>query len=225
MKELPHQNYLPCYGPIPFEPGDRVTIKAHTWAPRLYPDTIVNEPETTGWVVAGVGWCFDDRRAVRLERLVEGEDSFQLEFKHPDLLVLEQKGRGIFEAGIDRPFSPKELRMARFEKFKEKLLQAVLTRYEGYRNPATFLASLHLRNDPGFMNSVLPGLVRKDGTINPNRIEKAFRDRGHRLDPWVHQSPIDVPPEFANYRLPELCHLNVDWAEVAEDFRPDPVRV
>lgn len=76
---------------------------------------------------------------------------------------------------------------------------------------------LYLNQEPRAHQS-LKGFVRKDGSLNPNRVRKLFSDMRLRVDDWAYACPIEVPVEFAHRSNP-VAHLQqVNWPEVAADF-------
>jgi hypothetical protein len=81
--------------------------------------------------------------------------------------------------------------------------------FEGYSNPPTFLAALYLENEP-VCQTQLARMVRADGTINPRRIEKLFRDQKLVIDEWAW-----YPEEFPHRS--EFKYW-VNWTEVGDYF-------
>lgn len=128
---------------------------------------------------------------------------------------LVRRGRGFVTAGVDYQLSPNEAQDLRFEELKRRL-HSIDWSYQGYSNAPTFLAALYLRNHAPFMAS-LASLRRRDGTINPNKVERAFRDARLSVDPWAYCFPIDIPDEFKHHSLGRY-QPQVKWSEVAADF-------
>lgn len=128
---------------------------------------------------------------------------------------LVRKGCGTASPGRDYPLLAYERKELRFERLKRRLL-AIDWSYEGYCNAPTYLAALYLRNCAAFVDS-LARLRRKDGTINPVKVQKAFRQHKLEIDPWAYEFPFDIPVEFQNYALDQY-RPKVDWSEVARDF-------
>lgn len=82
-------------------------------------------------------------------------------------------------------------------------------RYEGFKNPATYLAHLYLRTDAKHHQAVL-GMIRSNFTINPTRLGNYFRKEGLKIDDWAWV-PEGFPPHHEFSRA-------VAWEEVAEEF-------
>lgn len=81
--------------------------------------------------------------------------------------------------------------------------------YEGYTNRPTYLAALYLRAD-GKHNPAIRAMVRKDGSINPNRVRKYFYGAKLKIDDWAWYTPGIVERiEFRNA---------VNWEEIAKEF-------
>lgn len=203
------------------QPGDVVDIVEHRRAPELYPTAFYTIQASSGWVVQSTKRVFvADGESLRLVRMDDcGEHKF--EWVHPDYARLVTKGRGQFEYGVDIPFSKLQLAQQRYQVFKDRvdraMLQVVADGYQGYPNAATFLAALYLRQEPKF-HAQLGYLRRKDGTVNPKKVQKAFHDLRLKVDEWAYACPVDVPDEFARHSLSLLVGLRVDWAVVANDF-------
>lgn len=220
--------------------GDVVAVLEHQWAPRLYPDAISTKPYSEGWVVTGQA-SLADKHDPRLpschDRFVlekppepdTGWSPNKIEFCDRGNLRLLKKGNGTFTRGVDLPFNEMQKRDMRFVEFRSKVAWAIIDRgtHEGWCNPATWYVHLQLANCQQFVNQILPGLWRNDGTINEGKLEKAWESLKARaaVDPiedWMLASPVDVPAEFARWRLPELQALRVDWGEVASEFKRNP---
>lgn len=209
-----------------FEPGDKVSILEHRRAPELYPDRVYAEPASEGWVVAGHAplsrpW----QNKWMLERIDPDNGEATRTFINGGYMALVEKGPGSFIPGVSRPYSEREIKAQRFVAFLARLdaaTQPDKLKHQGYSNAATFLAVTYLRNDPRFAEQMVPQLRRKDGSLNPERVRKAFSTLGLRVDKWAYESPIDVSGEFAMYNLGRpMWRLNVNWPEVAEDFRAE----
>lgn len=133
-----------------------------------------------------------------------------------DRLELVERGPGHFVLGQTHPFTPDELRHQRWQAFVQKLEHLDLS-HQGFCNPATFLAWLYLNQEPA-AHAALRGYVRKNGTINPNRVEKLFRQLKLTVDPWAFECPLDMPAEFSKHLNPAARRQRVDWQEVAGTF-------
>ena len=211
---------------VKFEPGDKVSILEHRRAPALYPNCVYTEPASEGWVVAGHAplsrpW----QNKWMLERIDPNNGEATRNFIDGGYMALVEKGPGSFIPGVSRPYSEREIKAQRFDAFLERLdaaTQPDKLKHQGYSNAATFLAVTYLRNDHRFAEQMVPQLRRKDGSLNPERVRKAFSTLGLRVDGWATESPIDVPGEFAHYNHgAPMWRLNVNWPEVAEDFRAE----
>lgn len=132
-------------------------------------------------------------------------------------MELVRKGRGVAIPGEDYELTEGEKKELRWRAFEQKLL-GIDWSYNGYSNAATYLAALYLRNERAWHDTKLPSLRRKDGSLNPNRVEKAFTDLGLKVDDWAFGFPIDIPTEFANYALGRY-RPKVNWQEVADEFK------
>lgn len=220
--------------------GDVVKVLKHKKTARLYPDRSWTVPEESGWVVTGkmyFGEQFHDpgflseRDCFTLEKLPEPDEGWQpnrMEFIHREHLVIEQKGNGTFTRGVDLPFNKAQLHAQALEAFKSRAALAIVNRgkHEGWTNPATWHVNLQLTNCREFVNNLLPGLWRKDGTINPKRLIKTWRDlkRQGKVQPvedWMYELPLDIPAEFARHNFKDVqdAHLRVDWFEIAADMK------
>lgn len=117
--------------------------------------------------------------------------------------------------------SPDELRKERYDQFVSKAL-AHDTSHQGFTNPATYLAYLYLNNDKDFSTWVKRN-VRKNGTVNPSKVEKYFGAR-HKVDSWAFECPIGVPAEFNRCVIQGLrAKMSVKWGEVANMFTLEEV--
>lgn len=222
--------------------GDVVAVLEHQWAPKLYPHAISTRPYSEGWVVTGeapLDGKHDPRRpsdhdCFTLEKLPERDEGWQpnqMTFVVRQNLRLLKKGSGTFTRGVDLPFNEGQRRVMRFEEFRKKVAQAIIDRgtHEGWRNPATWYVHLQLANCQEFINQILPGLWRKDGTVNYSKLAKVWtrlkaRKLVEPIEDWMRASPIEVPEEFAKWKLPELEALRVDWIEIAADFKRSPAK-
>lgn len=89
--------------------------------------------------------------------------------------------------------------------------------FEGFSNAATYLAWLYLNNDKRALD-LLISWRRKDGTINANKVRKAFYERGNKIDDWALELPIDVPAPIKDWAYTDKYKPRVDWKEVAYEF-------
>lgn len=95
--------------------------------------------------------------------------------------------------------------------------------YQGFCNPATYLAHLYLNNESTF-HRMLPSLWRKDGTINPEKVKKAFKTLKLKIDEWAYEcrftAPIFQKEKFELFSKRVALRLGqVDWNEVAAQFK------
>ena len=95
-------------------------------------------------------------------------------------------------------------------------LDACDVSHQGFSNAATFLACLYINNDARALAEV-QSFQRKDGTVNPNKVNKLFHRRGFVIDAWAYESPIKTPEalEGVQFRL----RSNINWQEVANEFK------
>lgn len=208
-----------------FALGDKVTIKAHTWFARLYPDIPIHDERSEGWVVARIGEPLLLPRYGEVQAVLERIDKhgyLERRFKSLDVLELVKRGKGTMVPGIDRPLSGSEkidLQEIDWLIKIHRVLREIMP-YQGYANAATFSAAVSLANDANFVNQLAPTMRRQDGTINPDKVEKAFFERGHRVDDWATQLPLEVPRlVMARPSVRRIIRsLEVNWAEVAADF-------
>lgn len=128
--------------------------------------------------------------------------------------VIVKNGHGEPVEGVDYQLTEHEYWKIRWAKFV-----ATLTfEYEGWRNSATYLAYLYLNNEGKFHN-MLPKLRRKDGTINPSKVEKAFKELKLEIDDWAYECPKGCPKEFQLHIDSYLRKFNqINWQEVADQF-------
>lgn len=136
-------------------------------------------------------------------------------------LEVVAKGDGTFIPGVTLPFSQRELREQRWTAF-EAAANAVDWTHEGFSNAASFLAWVYLNQDPR-ARAQLCAMQRKDGSVNPGKVEKLFGHMGLTIDDWAYACPLDIPNEFLT-RLnsnPVRNRQCVNWQEVADQFHRD----
>lgn len=222
-----------------FQPGDKVSLIAYSWSPALYPDCVINEEASDGWVVVSLHYnSFKLHQSTygstefyveKLEKNELGADIVRGRFVSEHKMVLVQKGNGFYTLGVDRPKASYEVFGEELLAFRRKVVIAVenkmAARYQGFKNPATFLADLYLNNSHQFMNSVLPTLWRKDGSVNPLKLMKAFKTLGLVIDEWATAVPIEVPEKFKRASFAaEIAPLKVDWLELTFGFHRSRVQ-
>jgi hypothetical protein len=104
--------------------------------------------------------------------------------------------------GKDFPLSKKEIFDERFASRDH--------RFEGFSNPATYLAHLYLRANSKHFSSVC-AMKRANGTVNPVRVQNYFAKQPDlSIDEWARY-PDGFPEQMAYY-------FTVDWVEVAGEF-------
>jgi len=131
-----------------------------------------------------------------------------------DWVSLLEKGPGSFVLGVTHPYTPSELKQQRYDAFHKKWIDHDLT-YQGFTNSSTFHAFLYISQDQSLLKS-LRYMVRADGSIHPNKIEKAYFRRGHIIDPWCLEIPLEIPSEFRSYSFSHKHRLKPNWTEVSK---------
>lgn len=125
-------------------------------------------------------------------------------------------------AWVTHPYSEEELKQQRWDAYVARVHLHDLT-HQGYSNSATFLAALYLDQSTAF-RAQLPGMWRKDGTVNADKVRKAFGQLGMTIDPWAYECPVEAPEEFQHYHNPIRAKLNVNWDEVAAEFTQEKMK-
>lgn len=142
------------------------------------------------------------------------EDAYDASFVtlFPYCLRLIAKGDGSSEPFV---LSPREVYLNRLYEHQAKLAACDVS-HQGFSNAATFLAVLYLKNDAKALAEVI-ALQRKDGTVNPDKLNKLFYRNGFTIDAWAYESPIKTPEalEGVQFRL----RNSIDWQEVANEFK------
>lgn len=211
------------------EVGDRVRVEQYLTG-RLYPN-----PHPDHKVIGQIGIVVKKARQIRsygdgpvmlYVRLPNTHSpseavirTFSASESHYELVSLVSKGNGQARPGIEYQLSESELRQDRWLSYLKKLdLEHRDFSHQGWSNAATWMANQYLTNEPGAMRQI-PAMIRKDGTINPNKIEKLFKSTRLKLDSWVFEPPIEPPSEFAGWRIPGLASRTaVNWQEIADDL-------
>lgn len=135
-------------------------------------------------------------------------------YGHKEFIIVKN-GHGAPIEGVDYQLTEHEYWKRRWNAFTESLPFG----YNGWRNVASYLAHLYLNNESKFHN-MLPQLRRKDGTINPDKVAKAFKQLKLEIDAWAYECPKDCPKEFQSCIDSYLRKFNqVDWAAVAHEFK------
>lgn len=210
---------MSTYNPLGLALGDTVRIKP-------YRTQTMSGYWYEGWGSGVVGVLvrmrmdYDWRAAPNLGsvRFLSDDDDFDASERERPLSELElvAKGDGTVVPGVTYPFSGYELRQQRLAQLVARIV-ALNRTHQGYSNPATFLAALYLGNDRRARER-LPHMQRKDGTINPEKVRKLFFEVGLKVDDWAFEPTLDIPREFAGWRLGTEVLYAVDWSEVAADF-------
>lgn len=150
-------------------------------------------------------------------RVVEGDNENAWVTAEPlSNLRLVQQGPGHVALGVTHPWTKKELREQRWNDFVGRAL-GVNLEHEGFSNPATFLAWMYLDQEATAIRT-LKGFVRKDGSINPNRVKKLFSELRLKVDDWAYACPLEVPAEFAHRPNPLARWQALNWQEVSARF-------
>jgi hypothetical protein len=202
------------------EAGDTVRIKEHRKTPSLYPDRTFTYPAEEGCVVLSLRkkyhWQTEAEQA-HCVKLTAGGSDVEDHFVKLHTLELVSKGGGHYVPGVSLPFSLRELKQQRWDAFAEQAWATPIPKHCGYSNASTFLAHLYLSQCKGFMGS-LPGMRRQDGSVNPNKVKKAFQHAKLVIDDWAYVHPLAVPDEFDRYSMRWRERMNINWTEVAEAF-------
>lgn len=202
------------------EAGDTVNIREHRKTPSMYPDRTFTYPAEERCVVLSLRkrhlWCAEAEQAHCVKLTGDGAD-VEDHFVKLHTLELVSKGSGHYVPGVSLPFSQRELKQQRWDAFAEQAYATPIPKHCGFSNASTFLAHLYLSQYKGFMGS-LPGMRRQDGSVNPNKVEKAFRHARLVIDDWAYVHPLAVPGEFDRYSMPWRRALNINWLEVADSF-------
>ena len=183
--------------------GDKIRL-THMLEGRL--TTYPTESEYVGQEGLVLQVYADDRRA--LVRMLDAMQNTIID-KYTDKWE-------VIETGCELVYrkNPEELRIERLNEFQAKMLAHDVT-HQGFTNPATFLAALYLDNDSNFYHKWIPANLRKNGTVNPSKVEKYF-GKHHKVDAWAFACPIGVPEEFKKTYIPGLkAKMSVKWGEVA----------
>lgn len=211
-----------------FKVGNKVSIKSHMV-------TTMSGDQVESWLsnlegyICGFASDYDWRTDPNMATLriysdkdkATGEYQYAYETSVPvSRLELLEATEGEVVPGKTCPYSRSELREMYVKQQLEKIEKYDFT-VQGYRNMATHVAALYLDQDPRF-HQQLQSLRRADGTVNPNKVAKAFTQLGLEVDPDALEAPSDFSTiDLGYYRnLKEAIrkHQAIDWNEVAEDF-------
>lgn len=208
--------------------GNKVRIKQH-FTTNLYGDTYeAHNVGREGYVVRfskKYDWEREPSQAViRLycdlnEQTGEYGQAYE-SFESIEHLEVIEATVGPVIAGQTCPYSRAELQSLFIQQQVQRVHSHDFTA-QGYKNMATHLAAMYLNQDCRFHQQI-EQLRRVDGTINPNKIAKAFKSLGLKIDELAFEAPL----EFSNFNrlmYREIYqaidkHQAVDWAEVADDF-------
>lgn len=121
----------------------------------------------------------------------------------PQFLFIEKLGDGkVPVPGTDYQLSLKERYDAKWKVTDHQ--------YQGWSNPATFLAHVYLRTDARHYEQVR-SMRRANGTVNPVRLQNYFsKQRDLSIDDWAQHH--ELFPERSEYSY------RPNWAEVAQEF-------
>jgi len=161
------------------------------------------EAVVTGPLREGHWGMMDPRVPVRF---VEPQEDWEIGQNYKVINLCDAEvlavGDGTLIPGISYRLCEQELWDARFAAYDFT--------FQEYRNYPTFLAALYLRQDYKHVEAVRT-MRRKDGTVNPVRLEKYF---AAAPDLRIEESEMyqgDFPART-------IYRQSVDWAEVANDF-------
>lgn len=190
--------------------GDLVRIVSYKIG-RLYPNPI-DDPEVVGQLALVVRTDAECKRYFL--RLVDKPRTAYTEiydvYTHLELI---ERGKSIVP-GIDYPMTDSEWNDVILEDLAWKY-DRLNFRHQGFSNYPTFLAHLYLNNESSFVNNV-QHLWRKDGTINPDKIQKEFNRLKLKIEPEAFYIPMDFPSTHAY--LESRWAPRVNWKEVADCF-------
>ena len=199
--------------------GDVVRILPYNVVPKLYPDAPPSVGRGSGedGVVMSLNkrWAWQTEWETATIRVVRGDEARQISRPLTELQLVTP-GAGYVVLGVTHPWSADELRQQRWAAFVAKC-EAFDQTVEGYPNVATQRAALYLNQEPRWHNQ-LRSHWRKDGSIHPEKVRKAFNALKLQLDPEVFECPLEIPAEFKDYRNPIADRLPVFWDVVAADF-------
>jgi len=175
-----------------------------------------------GWIDGVVpgeySWSGSKYRVVILPNIQSwNHQSDSIEYVPIDTVSLLAKGDGKRPVpGLTYPFLPVQLRdIAYFE--WDWLMRHTDHRHNGFDNLATHLAWLYLNNESKALQAVRRQ-YRKDGSVNPNKVAKIFKEHGLKIDDWALEPQIDPP---AGIRVWDKHRPHVNWEQVAYEFRKD----
>ena len=204
------------YNPLGLDIGDTVRIKPYT-VETLYGDRIEPSDSRKAGILLRAFQDYDWRSAPNmavLRVLMDSGEAWIVRDRPLTELELVEKGNGTFLLGVTHPFSEKELQGQRLDAWRQKWADHDRT-HQGYSNAATFCAWVQLQNNSSCLDQ-LHRMRRKDGTINPDKVAKLFRDSRFTVDAWALDCCIDIPAEFEHHRW--RYRERVNWAEVAAEF-------
>ena len=208
-----------------FAVGDTVRIIEHKTAPCLYPDRVYTVEASGGWVIdqinLGRAWPYGGWRA-NLSKFVEGDYDYKWQNVSSQQMELVKKGDGTFIPGVTLPPTPKLIWDARVAELQKRWEDSPTPTHEGFCNAATWQTVLWLNQDPRTERRI-PGMRRKDGTVNPSKMEKLFRELKLQLEDWVRLPHIEIPEDMKRVYLHNWQkRLGVNWEEVAGEFAAEP---
>lgn len=202
------------------KPGDKVKISPYKVQSMRYQGQLENAwaSNMEGWIVSlkkSRTWMASDDSALIV---VMPTDDYSREMyitESLDVVQLLEAGKNRLPLiGIDTPLPEYYARHTIYEDYEYKDRKAD-KRFQGYTNAATHLAALYLANDYGAYQA-LHRERRADGTINPNKVEKIFKQFKLVVDAWAFEPFIPFPH---NWNGPTHVYKpRINWAEVAEDF-------
>lgn len=211
-----------------FAIGFKVRVKDH-YTTTLYGDHILVSSSGKEGFVVGFSKDYDWRHEPNQAqvRLMYEQDPETGEFHYAYNMAIDLVHLEVVEAvarevivGKTCPYSRQELQEMFVAQQLEKIEQHDF-KVEGYKNMATYLAAVYLNQNSQFHRQ-LDSLRRANGTINPNKVAKAFTQLGLSIDSQAFEPPIvlSTPERFRYQAIVQALnkHQAVDWDEVAEDF-------
>lgn len=205
-----------------FEIGDIVRVNPYTVTSMNGCKSEGCDSGSWGWVVGVFDkkWGGKDYKVFGLPRLSKQYWSQGYHLTHENGLTLIEKGDGKPPIpGITYPFLPFHELWIRIG-YVRYVLDHTDTTLQGFSNSATYLAHLYIMNDKMALAACRVAR-RKDGTINPNKVLKAFKASKLHVDDWAMELPDCIPEDlrYMNF-VWEKYRPFVNWKEVADNIEP-----
>jgi hypothetical protein len=207
------------------EVGDKVRVTRYVIG-RLYPDAR-DDPDTVGKLflvceITPLLWRSSGKVRGYSYKLRRLEQSLRYPFTQIDSddsqegMELISKGDGTCIPGVHYQLNEKELVRQRWDAF-DAVHKTVDYRHNDWSNAASWMANMYLTQEKRHADAILQ-MKRKDGTVNPAKIEKYFYRSGLRLEDWVFKCKLDVPEEFGRWGFRVRTPTMPDWQEIADEF-------